>query len=145
MFAGVERYQLDDRLRVPLPPGDRDALKPWGWVVLSPGSGLEVHTETSLARERKALEDLPPSDLKEDALDEFYASAHKVTPDSQGRITLPSAWAELAGLGVKKPVIVAGRGDFMRLWSEDEWNAGAPRRREARARVGRGQGAKEEA
>jgi division/cell wall cluster transcriptional repressor MraZ len=134
-FTGTERYQLDERLRVPLPPEQRDAFKPYGYVVTAADPCLEVHTISSFEEAEQKLLDLPEGPDKTDASEEFYSSAHKVTPDGQGRISIREEWAAWAGLTAKNPVVVSSVGTHLRLWNADAWERRAAQRRNARARV----------
>lgn len=51
----------------------------------------------------------------------FFASAGKAEPDKQGRIVIPQALREYAGL--EKDVKIIGSSTHCEIWSLDRWNA----------------------
>ncbi len=51
----------------------------------------------------------------------FFAQAHAVEIDKQGRVRLPQELLELGGLD--KEVVLLGVRDHLELWNRDAWNA----------------------
>ena len=51
----------------------------------------------------------------------LFAGAVDVEPDKQGRILLPAALREYAGL--QKDVVVAGAANHAEIWDKDQWLA----------------------
>lgn len=49
------------------------------------------------------------------------SGAAEVTPDKQGRILIPTALREYAGLDADKEVVVAGTGRKAEIWSRTLW------------------------
>lgn len=49
----------------------------------------------------------------------ILGSAYQLTPDSQGRVVLPSNLATFAGL--EEEVVFIGLGDRIEIWSKNEW------------------------
>ena len=59
--------------------------------------------------------------VAEPALRYLHRNAAKVTPDSQGRILLPQALLDFAG--IKKNAVVVGNCDCVEIWSEALYEA----------------------
>ena len=125
-FTGQERYQLDDRLRVPVPPRYRNAFKPNGWVVIGADGVLEVHTVKSFDDACAEVDGMPHGRLKDQLANAFYGAAHEVTPDVQGRITLTPNDLAHGKLEARSKVVVAGAGKCLRIWREDAWDSQTP-------------------
>jgi MraZ protein len=49
----------------------------------------------------------------------FYSGAAEADPDKQGRVMVPSALAEHAGLG--RDVVIAGVRDHLEIWDRAKW------------------------
>ena len=58
--------------------------------------------------------------LSEKIMRFLHASMIQATPDSQGRIVLPTELVEYAG--VEKNVVIVGCGDYAELWAEAKYD-----------------------
>jgi MraZ protein len=123
-FRGTFDHTLDAKNRLTVPARYRAALAD-GVVLampvdLKPCVGVwrpgEYDDYTS-----RALAELPPLSSRLSELARFfYGSSHDAELDAAGRIMIPTALRESAGL--LKDVIVVGVGDRLELWDKTTWN-----------------------
>ncbi len=59
-----------------------------------------------------------------DAFRVFMAFAAEITPDQQGRVVIPQALRDYAGLGSE--IVTNGRLDRAEIWDKRKWSAVAP-------------------
>jgi len=122
MFFGEYTYKVDDKGRVPLPPKFRRELKMG--IVLT--KGLERCIAVYPTAEWKRVSDslsakaVSPASLRR-LTRSLFGSAFSASFDGQGRIVLPHALREYAGIG--DSAIVVGANNSVELWSEDDWKA----------------------
>lgn len=124
MFQGSYPYKVDDRGRVPFPPEYREQLQ--DGVVLVRGPDPE---KCIYALSKKDWEELAGrlrgSPLLSRSADRQFrraviASSYPAEFDSQGRVGLPAPLREYGE--IDKVVIIAGMGDYVEIWSEENWN-----------------------
>ena len=72
----------------------------------------EEYVSPILKMERKASEAI---------LRALHRDAAQVSPDAQGRIVIPSALVEYAG--ISKGAVVVGCGKYAEIWSEEKYAA----------------------
>lgn len=90
---------------------------------------LEAGGDKLMAEYVSMIEELPFGDDLRTALEEtFYAGQRPLSYDGGGRITLPEALCQEAGLG--EDVVIVGLGSRFQIWDRARWNA---RREERRA------------
>ena len=122
MFFGEYTYKVDDKGRVPLPPKFRRELK-LGMVLTK---GLERYIAVYTTAEWKRVSDslsakaVSPASLRR-LTRSLFGSAFSASFDGQGRIVLPYALREYAGIA--DSAIVVGANNSVELWSEDDWKA----------------------
>lgn len=122
MFFGEYTYKVDDKGRVPLPPKFRRELK-LGMVLTK---GLERCIAVYPTAEWKRVSDslsakaVSPASLRR-LTRSLFGSAFSASFDGQGRIVLPYALREYAGIA--DSAIVVGANNSVELWSEDDWKA----------------------
>jgi MraZ protein len=137
-FVGAADYQLDDRNRVPVPPGYRSAFKDGGYIQASTDTCLILHTNESFAQAAERIEALPEeTDEGEEARRDFYGSTWPVAPDGQGRVLLTKEMIEHARLG--KEVKVVGVGRRLEVWDRALWEAREEQRKAVRKAALNGQ------
>ena len=120
MFVGTHSLNLDDKGRIILPVKFREALKDGAYVTKSVDGCLAIHPKEgfeSFAAELK--EKVRRKELERTALRAFMANAAEVTPDRQGRITIPPIQREYAGLD--GPVVVTGFVEHIEVWNAVRW------------------------
>jgi MraZ protein len=120
MFVGTFEHQLDDKGRVVLPARFRDRLMSGGYVTQGRGRCLAVWTtedfenEARQMREREKRGEVPLPELRAMAANTF-----EIKPDSQGRIQVPGALRNYAGIA--GAVTVTGAFDCVELWDSTRW------------------------
>jgi MraZ protein len=121
MLLGEYDHTLDDKNRLTLPAKFREALG--GGVVVTRGMDgcLFVFTREAWDDFVSArLEGLNPFSREGRQMSRFmFAGATETELDKQGRIMLPPALIEHAGLG--REVVVAGVRDHVEIWDRPSW------------------------
>lgn len=122
MFLGEHRHSVDAKGRVSLPARFRAALK--GPVVVGRGfdNELRVYTVDGYQAFLDELETLPQFKGRVRELRRWFTTnAVELDLDKAGRLNVPTAYAEWAG--IEGEVVVAGVGDHIELWSPERWAA----------------------
>ena len=120
MFVGTHPLSLDDKGRVILPVKFRDSLKDGAYVTKSLDGCLGIYTaEDFQAYANELKEKVRRGSVERTAVRTLMAGAAEVTPDRQGRITIPSALRTYAGL--REAVVVTGFLDHIEVWDADKW------------------------
>jgi MraZ protein len=120
MFLGTYSPRLDEKGRLFLPAKFRDELA--GGLVMTKGQErcLYVFSTAEFGRLTERLGSLPLSAKgARDYNRVFFASAHDDVPDKQGRLTLPSALREYAGLA--RECVVIGANTRVEIWDAEAW------------------------
>jgi MraZ protein len=121
MFLGEFEHLIDDKNRLTLPAKFREALAEGVVVTRGMDGCLSVYPPDqwqSLVETR--LGSLDPLSQDDRMMQRyFFAAAAEAQPDKQGRIMLPAALIEHAGLG--REVIVAGVHDHLEIWDRAAW------------------------
>ncbi len=124
-FLGSYTYSLDDKGRVSLPAAFRRGAEDQRFVLLQVYSpGLALYPESAW----REVEDRLRGVLRNDPAARTWvmrvlSSAVEVTPDSQGRILIPSRLQEAAGL--EGQVLMVGMIDKVELWNPSDFDAAA--------------------
>lgn len=120
MFQGDYTHNLDAKNRLFIPANFRDELGDRFVVCPSPDGCLFVYTEdhwTDIAMQINQKSQTRRDRIKQ--RNALYGST-TVSPDKQGRITLPSILVQKAGL--KKEVMIFGMSTRIEIWDIDRWN-----------------------
>jgi MraZ protein len=120
MFLGTHAPRLDDKGRLVLPAKFREGLA--AGVVLAKGQdrSIVVWPAAEFASYAARLSEASRSDEKVRAyLRVLFSGAFDEQPDKQGRVTLPQALREYAGLD--RDVIVVGNGQTVEIWDAAAW------------------------
>ena len=131
MFRGVTQLNLDAKGRIAIPAKYRERLQTGceGNMVVT------IDPTNSSAEPCLLLYPLPGWEeiqAKIDALSSFNPASRKVqrllvghaddvVMDGNGRLLLPAALREFAGM--QKKVVLIGQGKKFELWDEDTWNS----------------------
>ena len=122
MFLGTHTPRLDAKGRLALPARFRTELA--SGLVITKGQErcLFAFPMDEFARVTAALRSTPvaPRALR-DYSRVFFASASQEIPDGQGRITLPAALREYAGL--EKDCAVIGANTRVEIWDAAAWES----------------------
>ena len=120
MFLGTHAPRLDDKGRLVLPAKFREQLA--GGLVLTRGQdrSLVVWPAAEFTAYSERLSEASRSDARVRAyLRVLFSGASDEIPDRQGRITVPPALREYAGLD--REVIMVGNGTTAEIWDAQAW------------------------
>ena len=120
MFLGTHEPRLDEKGRLVLPAKFRDGLA--GGLVLTKGQerSIVVWPAAEFAAYAERLSEASRSDAQVRAYQRvLFSGAFDDIPDRQGRITVPVALREYAGLD--REVVVVGNGITVEIWSAPAW------------------------
>ena len=122
MFLGTHSPRLDEKGRLFLPAKFRDELAEG--VVITKGQErcLYVFPMAEFRRVTEAMSQAPVTQKTvRDYSRVFFASASDEVPDKQGRITVPPALREYAGLS--RDCVVIGANTRVEVWDAAAWEA----------------------
>jgi MraZ protein len=120
MFLGTHSPRLDEKGRLFLPAKFRDGLAEG--VVITKGQErcLFVFPLEEFRRVTEALSQAPVTQKTvRDYSRVFFASAWQEVPDKQGRVTIPPALRQYAGL--TKDCVVIGANTRVEIWDTSAW------------------------
>lgn len=124
-FYGREKYSIDHKGRISIPASmrrDVQGRKAVSHFYLAPGLDgcLSLYGPEGWQRVENRLRELPFGDREARAFTRaFLSDVHKVTVDSQGRISIPPSLMSRAGLG--KEAVLHGMMDRIEIWEPDRW------------------------
>jgi MraZ protein len=119
VFLGEFHHTVDDKGRIVLPSKFRDLLS--RGAIVSKGDGcLFIYTVSEFETVAAELrEKSKTSKAAREAARSFFAGATDMTPDKQGRLTIPQSLREYAHL--LKDVTVLGVYSRIELWDATTW------------------------
>ena len=120
MFLGTHAPRLDEKGRLVLPAKFREGLS--AGVVLTKGQdrSIVVWPAAEFAAYAERLNEASRSDARVRAyLRVLFSGAFDEIPDRQGRVTMPAALREYAGLD--RDVMVVGNGTTVEMWDAAAW------------------------
>ena len=123
MFMSQYNHTVDAKGRLSIPSKFREQLGDEFIVTRGMDGCLFVYDNENWAAFEKSLMSLPKFNSKElrNLRRIFISGAAQVEVDKQGRILLPAALREIAGL--EKDVVLAGVGDCIEIWSQEKWDS----------------------
>ena len=122
MFLGTHSTRLDDKGRLALPAKFRTELE--GGLVITKGQErcLFVFPMAEFSRITELLRSAPVTQRNvRDYSRVFFASASDEMPDKQGRITIPAALRDYAGL--QRDCVVIGANTRLEIWDAQAWTS----------------------
>ncbi|MDP9807006.1 MraZ protein [Trueperella bonasi] len=122
MFLGTYEPRLDDKGRLILPAKYRDQLQ--GGLVMTRGQEhcLYIFPMSEFENMLERLNQAPMTSKEARTYKRvFLSGANDQIPDKQGRITIPVALRDYAGL--EREVAVIGSGSHVEVWDLNEWNS----------------------
>ncbi|HPE95151.1 MAG TPA: division/cell wall cluster transcriptional repressor MraZ [Bacillota bacterium] len=120
MFLGEYTYSLDAKARMFVPASFREELG--NEFILCKGieNTLRLYPKSSWDEFVEKLRALPDTEAMAVKLF-FFSSAREASLDSQGRLLIPQAYREHAG--IDKDVCVLGNYNRVELWSVAAWES----------------------
>lgn len=121
MFLGTHTPRLDDKGRLFLPAKFRDKLA--GGLVMTRGQErcLYVFPMDEFEKITQKFQEAPTSSkAARDYMRVFLSGASDEIPDKQGRVTVPAALRQYAGLD--RDCTVIGTGSRVEVWDTAAWN-----------------------
>ncbi|MCP3426471.1 division/cell wall cluster transcriptional repressor MraZ [Rothia sp. AR01] len=122
MFLGTHSPRLDDKGRLILPAKFRAELSEG--LVLTRGQErcLYVFSQAEFERVHEQMRQAPISSKQaRDYIRVFLSGASDEVPDKQGRVTIPQALRDYAGL--ERDLAVIGAGTRAEVWDAGAWEA----------------------
>lgn len=116
-MTGVYQHNLDAKGRLFIPAKLREELGDVFYVTLSMEKCLSAYSSESWDKFMEKIKAMPKT--KQIKMRPLFAHAAKCELDNQGRILLPQALRDFAGL--KKGVAVVGSGECAEFWNSDTW------------------------
>ena len=130
MFLGTHNPRLDEKGRLFLPAKYRDELA--GGLVITKGQErcLYVFPLPEFDRITEALRTAPvTAKAVRDYSRVFFASASDEELDKQGRVTIPAALRDYAGL--QRDCVVIGANTRLEIWDAQAWTSYLDRQEDA--------------
>jgi transcriptional regulator MraZ len=122
VFLGTHAPRLDDKGRIFLPAKFRDELA--GGLVITKGQErcLYVWPLEEFGRLTESMRNAPvTAKPTRDYMRVLFAGASDEVPDRQGRVTIPPALRDYAGLA--RDCIVIGANTRVEIWDAQAWEA----------------------
>ena len=118
-MTGVYNHNLDAKGRLFIPAKLREELGEVFFVTLSMEKCLTAYSSEGWGELTDKVKQMPK--VKQIKMRPIFAHAAKCELDNQGRILLPQALRDFAGL--TKEVAVVGSGDYAEFWDAAAWAA----------------------
>jgi MraZ protein len=122
LFLGTHAPRLDEKGRIFLPAKFRDELA--GGLVITKGQErcLYVWPIEEFGRATESMRNAPvTAKAARDYMRVLFAGASDEVPDRQGRVTIPPALREYAGL--TRDCVVIGANTRVEIWDAQAWQA----------------------
>ncbi|MDO5696567.1 MAG: division/cell wall cluster transcriptional repressor MraZ [Dermatophilus congolensis] len=120
MFLGTHNPRLDDKGRLILPAKFRERLAPGLVVTRGQEHCLYVFPMDEFVKVADDLRAAPmTSKAARDYMRVFLSGASDEIPDKQGRVTIPTALRQYAGLD--RELTVIGAGSRLEIWDTTAW------------------------
>jgi MraZ protein len=121
MLLGTHTPKLDDKGRVILPAKFRDELQSGLVITRGQENCLYVFSAAEFAAVHDKIRQAPVTNVDaRNYLRVFLSGASDEQPDKQGRVTIPAALRQYAGLD--KDLVVIGVGSRAEIWNASAWN-----------------------
>ncbi len=118
VFSGEFKHTLDSKNRVFIPAKLREQLGENFMIMQNVQGCLDIITEEAVEALVEKLAALPKTQTA-DIKRFLFSGATTCTPDSQGRVTLPTQLVSFAE--IDKNVYIIGAADHVEIWNEDQW------------------------
>ena len=122
-FLGSHEHSVDSKNRLFIPSKFREELGE-DFVIFKPvrGDCLRIVSSKGWQKHLESLRTLPREHL-ESMFNYYGLFAISLTPDSQGRVIIPPAILNAAGIDKEdaKDVVVLGCTDYVEIWNRDKF------------------------
>lgn len=118
-MTGVYEHSLDAKGRLFIPARLREELGDVFYITLSMEKCLSAYSAESWDKFMEKIKSMPK--VKQIKMRPLFAHAAKCELDGQGRILMPLALRNFAGL--TKSVTVVGAGECAEFWDTEAWQA----------------------
>ena len=120
MLLGVHDHALDEKNRLTLPAKQREELGDGVVVTRGMDGCLYAYADEEWQRLAERIRRLDPLSRESRMMQRhFFSGAVRAEPDKQGRMVLPAALLEAAG--ISREVTVAGVYDHLEIWDRATW------------------------
>ena len=116
-MTGVYQHTLDAKGRLFIPARLREELGETFYVTLSMEKCLTAYSSDRWDEFMQKIQEMPK--VKQIKMRPLFSHAAKCELDTQGRILIPQALRQFAGL--TKNVAVVGNGSYTEFWDADAW------------------------
>jgi MraZ protein len=120
VFTGEYRHSVDDKGRVAVPAKFRVQLDGGAFIARWVDACLAIFPRAAWQELADKVGGLPIGDASARTFSRaLFANAYEIEPDRQGRVVLPAALREIAGLTAE--AVVVGARDHAEIWAPDRW------------------------
>lgn len=122
MFLGQFYHNIDEKGRLTVPARFRDQLNAEECIVMQGfDQNLMLLTSSYFNLLSRRLNGMSLTDSTARLLRRLiYSTAHQVELDKSGRVLLPQFLRE--AIGLENEVVVVGAGDYIEIWSVEQWS-----------------------
>jgi len=125
-LLGTHSYQLDSKGRISLPQRFRERLADGAYLTLGQEGCLWVFPQSEWERISTDVHEASLGSPEGRAYSRmFFSMAEALTPDGQGRLTVPLRLRQAAG--IDREAVVLGVGDRIEVWDRPSWDRYAER------------------
>ena len=122
MFLGEFEHKIDQKGRIMFPAQFQRELREG--IILTPGAEQCI-TVYPLAEWKKIATALTGGSVTRNKLRKLkraiFATAFRIRLDGQGRVALPQALREYAGM--EDEVVIIGANNYLELWNREQWES----------------------
>jgi MraZ protein len=122
VFSGEHEQRVDDKGRIVVPLVYRDALKEGVFLTRGMDNCLWLFPKGTWERLSSRLRNGPSFSSRARLVDRWLFAGSETRADGQGRLSLPPALREHAGLREGEGVVIAGVKNRIEVWHPDRWH-----------------------